>query len=151
MLGWFSLMLDASRWSAADARRRRAEFALYKTALRPLIRTADLYHVSARPDGVHWDGIEYYSPAEGRGVLYAFRGSSSDEPSHRFRLGGLPAGGRYALHFQEPGRDREESAETLTQEGVEVALATPLSSQLVFFKRLHPRDIRDASAGPNSR
>jgi hypothetical protein len=151
MLGWFSLMLDASRWSAPERAVARAEFALYKSALRPLIRSADLYHVSARPDGVHWDGIEYYSPAEGRGVLYAFRGSSSDEPSHRFRLGGLPAGSRYALHFQEPGSDREESAETLTQEGVEVALATPLTSQLVFFKRLHPRDIRDAPARQNSR
>lgn len=153
MLGWFSLMLDASRWSEAERAAATAEFALYKSALRPLIRSADLYHVSARPDGVHWDGIEYYSPAEGRGVLYAFRGSSSEEPSHRFRLGGLPAGSRYALHFQDPGTDadREESAETLTQEGVEVALATPLSSQLVFFKRLHPRDIRDAPAGENSR
>jgi len=55
----------------------------------PLIRSADLYHVSARPDAVRWDGFEYYSPALRRGVLYAFRGSAPDQPAHRFRLRGL--------------------------------------------------------------
>src|SRR2546430_7523207 len=42
--------------------------------------------VPLRPDGVQWDGIEYYSARLGRGVLYAFRGSAPDEPTHRFHL-----------------------------------------------------------------
>ena len=61
MLGWFSLMLDASQWTAQQRVAAQREFALYKKALRPLIREADLYHVADRPDGVHWDGMEYYS------------------------------------------------------------------------------------------
>jgi len=106
--------------------------------------------VSARPDGVHWDGIEYYSKREGRGVLYAFRGSAPGETSHRFRLAGLAVGKRYRLRFEDEGARtlRTESGEALMQEGVEVHLATPLSAEIVSFKRLHPRDIERPSGAP---
>jgi hypothetical protein len=138
MLGWFSLMLDTRRWTAAQRADARVQFALYASALRPLIRSADLYHLSERPDGVHWDGFEYVSPAMHRGVLYAFRGSAPDEPAHRFRLAGLDTGARYALIFQDRGPDsrREESGRALMRQGVEVALPIPLSSELVFFQEL---------------
>ena len=138
MLGWFSLMLDSRRWSAEQRAEARMQFALYRSKLRPLIRSADLYHVSTRPDGVHWDGLEYVSPALRRGVLYAFRGSAPDEPAHRFRLAGLDAGARYLLTFQDrgPASRRVASGATLMQRGVEVALPAPLSSELVFFEQL---------------
>lgn len=137
MLGWFSLMQDSSRWSAEQREAAHAEFALYKSALRPLIRDADLYHVSHRPDGVHWDGIEYYSANRRRGVLYAFRGSTPDEPSHRFRLVGLEPGRRYKLSFHDRGLtlNRFVSGRVLMHEGVEVSLPAPLSSELVFITR----------------
>jgi alpha-galactosidase len=137
MLGWFSLMLDASLWTRQQREAAQREFALYKSSLRPLIREADLYHVSERPDGAHWDGIEYYSSRLRRGVLYAFRGSSSDLPMHRFRLLGLNRGSRYKLSFQDnPAADREFSGEALMQMGVDVRLALPLSSDLIFFKEV---------------
>lgn len=135
MLGWFSLMLDTHRWTQEQRADAHGQFALYRTALRPLIRDADLYHVSARPDGVHWDGIEYYSSRRGRGVLYAFRGSTPDERAHRFRLAGLAPNGRYDLRFHDRGTDRVETGRTLMQQGVEVTLPVPLSSELVFFQR----------------
>jgi len=135
MLGWFSLMLDTRRWSAQQRAEARAQFALYRTALRPLIRAADLYHLSERPDGVHWDGVEYYAPRLGRGVLYAFRGSAPGEPMQRFRLAGLGAGKRYALHFQDRGVGSVLSGRFLMQHGVAVTLPVPLSSELVFFEQ----------------
>jgi alpha-galactosidase len=142
MLGWFSLMLDTSRWSARQRADARVQFALYKSALRPLIRAADLYHVSQRPDGVHWDGIEYYSARLGRGVLYAFRGSAPDQPARHFRLRGLTPGRRYALKFQDQGAaaDRVQTGEVLMQQGVAVTLKWPLSSELVFFEQVHSGD-----------
>ena len=143
MLGWFSLMLDARRWTAEQRADARAQFALYRAALRPLIRDADLYHVSERPDGVHWDGIEYYSPRLRRGVLYAFRGSAPDEPGHRFRLAGLVPGGRYEVRFQDRGTSHIESGRALMQRGLTVLLPAPLSSELVFFER---RDSRHGAA-----
>jgi hypothetical protein len=138
MLGWFSLMVDTSRWSAGERAEAGVQFALYKSALRPLIRTADLYHVSPRPDGVHWDGIEYYSAALGRGVLYVFRGSVPDEPVHRFRLSGLSPHSRYALRFQDQSgaQTGTQSGDELMQQGVSVTLPSPLTSELVFFRNL---------------
>jgi hypothetical protein len=137
MLGWFSLMLDANQWSAQQREAAQREFGLYKSMLRPLIREADVYHVADRPDGVHWDGIEYYSARMGRGVLYAFRGSASDLPAHRFRLAGLNRGSRYRLMFQDnPAANRELTGESLMQMGVDVGLALPLSSDLVFIEEV---------------
>jgi len=142
MLGWFSLMLDTSRWSPRQRADARVQFALYQSALRPLIRAADLYHVSQRPDGVQWDGIEYYSARLGRGVLYAFRGSAPDQPAHRFRLRGLTPRSRYALKFQDQGAaaDRVQTGEVLMQQGVAVTLKWPLSSELLFFEKVHSGD-----------
>ncbi len=133
MMGWFSLMLDTGRWSAAERVAAQSEFALYKSALRPLIRSADLYHVGARPDGVHWDGIEYYSAAQRRGVLFAFRGSGGREPSHRFRLAGLDPARNYRLAFHDRGTEIVLSGERLARDGIEVALSEPLASELVFI------------------
>jgi hypothetical protein len=137
MLGWFSLMLDASQWTREQREAAQREFALYKSRLRPLIRDADVYHVADRPDGVHWDGMEYYSTRLRRGVLYAFRGNASDLPTHRFRLSGLKPAGRYRLNFQDnPAANRQLTGESLMQMGVDVGLALPLSSDLIFFEEL---------------
>ena len=137
MLGWFSLMLDASQWTAQQRQAAQREFALYKKALRPLIREADLYHVANRPDGVHWDGMEYYSPRTRRGVLYAFRGSAADRPTHQFRLAGLKSSAHYRLTFEDnPAADREATGESLMYRGVDVRLALPLSSDLIFFEEV---------------
>jgi alpha-galactosidase len=137
MLGWFSLMLDASQWTREQREAAQREFALYKSRLRPLIREADVYHVANRPDGAHWDGMEYYSARLRRGVLYAFRGSTSDVPTHRFRLSGLKRASHYRLQFQDnPAANRELTGESLMQMGVDVGLALPLSSDLIFFEEV---------------
>ena len=136
MLGWFSLMQDTSLWSPAQRTEARRQFALYKSALRPLIREADLYHIAERPDGVHWDGVEYYSARLRRGVLYAFRGAVPDEPTHRFRLHGLKAASRYRLRFEDAHADLVLAGRSLMREGVPVTLALPLSSELVFLEEV---------------
>jgi alpha-galactosidase len=135
MLGWFSLMLDANEWTAEQRNAAQQEFTLYKTELRPLIREADLYHVAPRPDGVHWDGIEYYSAKLRRGVLYAFRGSA-DQRRHRFPLLGLKPSGHYRIRFQDQASARIQTGEALMQAGVDVALPLPLSSALIFIEEI---------------
>jgi hypothetical protein len=138
MLGWFSLMQDAGQWTAKQRAEARTQFSLYKSALRPLIREADVYHVSARPDGVNWDGIEYFSPRLRRGVLYAFRGTVPDQPVHRFPLFGLNAERRYRITFQDAGAPatRVVSGRALLQDGVAVTTALPLASELVFLEEV---------------
>jgi len=133
MMGWTTIMLDTTVWSAEQHDAARNAIELYKLQLRPLIRDARLYHVSDRPDGVHWDGVEYYDPARKAGVLYAFRGSVGDEEQHRFVLAGLDAKANYKMHFEDgSSRDRDVTGSVLMSEGLEVHLKDPLSSELVF-------------------
>ena len=135
MMGWVTIMLDTTVWTAEQHEAAQQAIVLYKQKLRPLIRDAQLYHVSARPDGVHWDGMEYWDPARGAGVVFAFRGSIADEEGHRFVLMGLDAAKRYKLHFEDgTSPDREATGSELMGQGLAVQLRTPLSSELVFLQ-----------------
>jgi alpha-galactosidase len=135
MMGWLTIMQDTNAWTAEQHDAARRAFALYKLRLRPLIRDAQLYHVSDRPDGVHWDGMEYWDPERGRGVVFAFHGSIAGETGHRFQLDGLDAARHYKLHFQDGSApDREATGSELMEAGLEVRLPNPLSSELVFLE-----------------
>lgn len=134
MMGWCTVMCDTTAWSPEQHDVARHQFDLYKNRLRPLIREGNIYHVSERPDGVRWDGMQYYSPRLKRGALLAFRGSN-DETSHTFHLKRLDPVRKYSLTFEDAsspaisviGRD-------LMEKGIEVALPRPNSSEIVFFE-----------------
>src|SRR6202023_2443279 len=91
---------DTTKGTPEQQQAATREFAVYKQRLRPLIRSADLYHVSERPDGVRWDGIEYFDPSSGRGAVFAFRGTT-EESEHAFVLKGLEQGATYSLSFED--------------------------------------------------
>lgn len=135
MMGWFTLMLDTNAWSEEQHSVAREEIQLYKDRLRPLIRDADLYHISARPDGVGWDAIEYFDPKLERGVLYMFRGSGRKERSYTFLLKGLQPVHLYRLHFQDQKHQRKVTGRELLTKGLEISLPVPNSSELVFIEK----------------
>ena len=134
MMGWLTLMLDTSVWTPEQHEAARQAIALYKRELRPFIRDARLYHVSPRPDGVQWDGMQYWNPKRAKGVVFAFRGSVPGESEHRFVLAGLDVSRSYHLHFQDGTTpDRTATGSDLMSEGLLVRLQNPLSSELVFL------------------
>jgi hypothetical protein len=135
MMGWVTIMLDTTSWTPEQHEAAKRAIALYKQRLRPLIRDAHLYHVSARPDGVRWDGTEYWDPPRGEGVVFAFRGSTPNETEHRFVLAGLDAAKRYVLHFEDGSApDTQATGRELMTVGLKICLPTPLSSELVFIE-----------------
>jgi alpha-galactosidase len=135
MMGWVSIMLDTTAWSTQQQDVARQAFALYKTQLRPLIRDANLYHVSDRPDGVRWDGMEYWDPGQASGVLFAFRGSIVTEGQHSFRLAGLRDDAHYHIHFEDgTSPDQVLTGRQLRLQGITVRLHEPLSSELAFVQ-----------------
>ena len=137
MLGWFTLMMDTRAWTHEQRTAAKAAIAVYKVRLRPLIRDADLFHVSSRPDGTGWDGIEYVEHDHSHGVLYAFHGSDLQQPVHIFILRGLQTDARYRLSFQDKSSgDRIVEGRVLSSSGVEVRLKNPDSSELMFFERI---------------
>lgn len=134
MMGWLTVMQDTNAWTAEQHADAKKEFALYKEKLRPFIRDADLYHISARPDGVHWDGIEYYDAKRMKGLVYAFRGSEPGDAAHTFRLFGFESDRKYRLHFEDGSSpDRIETGIDLLRKGLAVQLAVPNSSELIFI------------------
>jgi len=110
---------------------------MYKSQLRPLIREANLYHISDRPDGVHWDGMEYFSPLAHRGVVYVFHGSSQEEAEHRFLLRGLTATAKYQVHFHDHSAvDQILNGESLMTQGVTLRLPLANTSEIVYLQEL---------------
>ncbi len=137
MMGWTTIMLDTTAWSSQQHAAAKQAFALYKEKLRPLIRDAHLYHVSNRPDGVQWDGVEYWDTARKDGMVFAFRGSTKDEIEHHFLLAGLKEAALYSFHFEDGTTpDGTIIGRELMTTGLTVHLAQPLSSELVFLQEL---------------
>jgi alpha-galactosidase len=140
MMGWFSLMQDSNTWTPEQHAAAKREFALYKKEIRPLIRNANLYHVSDRPTAEHWDGIEYFDPISQRGVLFAFHGSSPDETSHTFTIKGLNAKTSYRISYQDqPSASYTAKGISLISSGVTVKSPTPNSSELVLIRQTASR------------
>ena len=136
-MGWLTIMIDTSSWSPEQHKEAQEEIALYKKKLRPLIRNANLYHISPRPDGVHWDGVEYWDPLRQHGVVYAFRGTIKGENAHSFVLKGLTESGEYLLHSQDhTGPERKLTGRELMSSGVRVHLPLENSSDLVFIEQV---------------
>jgi alpha-galactosidase len=135
MMGWLTIMTDTNAWSIEQHGEAKQEIDLYKKKLRPLIRDASLYHVSPRPDGVHWDGIQYWDPERQHGVVYAFRGTIERENTHSFVLKGLRMSGRYKVKFYDHSSvDRRLTGRELMGLGLSVTLPLQNSSELIFIE-----------------
>ena len=134
MMGWLTIMINTSSWSAEQHTEAAKEIDLYKKELRPLIRDADLYHVSLRPDGIRWDGIEYWDARRERGVLYAFHGTVAEEKMHRYELKGLQPSSHYRLrYYDHSSPDRTVTGRELMGKGVEVKLPLPNTSEIILI------------------
>ncbi|HEV7122702.1 MAG TPA: glycoside hydrolase family 36 protein [Rhodanobacter sp.] len=132
MMGWVTVMIDTNSWSRRQHVAAAREIAFYKSTLRPLIRSADLYHVGPRPDGKGWDGTEYFDAGRDTGVLYAFHGSVAAPGVYSFRLRGLHGDGRYRLHFRDGSSpDRVTDGRELMETGLGLSLPLANSSELV--------------------
>jgi hypothetical protein len=135
MMGWFTLMLDTTGWSREQHDAALEELRVYKSILRPLIRSADLYHVGPRADGQGFDGIEYFDGTSDKGVLYAFHGADENVKKYTFRLQGLQPEGRYRIRYHDhSAADFSAGGGELMHGGVGVSLPIPNSSELVFIE-----------------
>ncbi|MHB9008154.1 MAG: hypothetical protein ACYDC1_14605, partial [Limisphaerales bacterium] len=121
-------------WTATHKSAIQRAVKTYKTWLRPLIRSANLYHIFPRPDDRGWDGIEYFDPATGRGAIYVFR-PNSPAPSQTVRLKGLDPRASYWL-WSEDGSipTQEQPGEALMRTGLTMRLAATNSSDIIFLQ-----------------
>jgi hypothetical protein len=132
MMGWCTIMMDMAQWTPEQRIAGKREFECYKTRLRPLIASANMYYVLPRPDGKVWDGVQYVDPGTGRGVLFAFR-PDSDVSSQTVVFKGLKPGTTYVMEAMDGSAKGTYTGEQLMKTGLTVDLPEKNSSDLVFF------------------
>lgn len=64
---------DTPRWTEAQRCSAQRSVKIYKEWIRPMLQDVKVQHILPRPDGIHWDGLFYWSPPLRRGTLYIFR------------------------------------------------------------------------------
>ena len=127
---WF---LDPAAWTNAQQEDVRKAVATYKTRIRPLVRNANLYHILPRPDGKHWDGIQYYDPATRKGVVYLFKPAESTD-TLRIPLRGVAPALRYRVTFEDGSNPAQEKTGAELRQGLDVTLTGSPRSELVFIE-----------------
>jgi hypothetical protein len=132
-------------WSASQRALVKEALATYKTWLRPLIRTANLYHIFPRPDDKVWDGIEYYDPAAKKGAVYVFRPDSPAD-AQVVRLKGLETKTDYWLWCEDGAiSPLRLTGDDLIQTGLTVRLPQRFSSDILFIQEAslgRPEDLQ---------
>lgn len=104
----------------------------YKEKLRPLIRHANLYHIFPRPDERSRDGIQYYDPTTGKGVVYIFQPTEDDKKP--VKLKGLNPSTKYLLEFEDQSNSPVVlTGKVLMNNGIMVNLQGAEISELMFI------------------
>jgi hypothetical protein len=121
-------------WTQDEKNAVKACVNTYKTRIRPLVRQADLYHILPRPEGRNWDGIEYYDPIAGKGVVFLFK-PSSEITTQLIQFRGLDEKQMYRLNFEDGTHPScVKSATELMGPGLQLTLPGEETSELVFLE-----------------
>ncbi|MEK7405609.1 MAG: alpha-galactosidase [Acidobacteriota bacterium] len=133
MMGYWSLSADTTRWPGEKVEACKKDIAAYKR-IRSILRDGNVYHILPRPDGWHWDGMEYFDPVTGRGVVFVFRPDSPDR-SHTLYLRGLDARASYRVTFEDTPEAFTRTGESLMGEGLRVNLDGRYTSAIAYLNR----------------
>ena len=122
-------------WTAEQKQAVKKAVATYKEKIRPLVRSANLYHIFPRPDDIVWDGIEYYDPATQRGVVFIFKPKSKVD-SQIVKLKGLDPKTNYKLTFEDGTNPAVTlSGAALMNTGIKITLPGEWTSELMFIEK----------------
>lgn len=136
MMGWCSIMLNTHQWNEKQKAAAKHEFDLYKNRLRPLIANGNIYHVMPRPRDDGWDGIQYFDPQTGNGVLFAFRSGSADPSEFAVKLRGLDPQKAYVLAPEDGSvKAGSYSGKQLMTQGLVLSIPEREGSDLIFIQQ----------------
>jgi hypothetical protein len=148
------------KWSASQKLLIRQAVETYKTRIRPLVRSANLYHILPRPDDKVWDGIEYFDPVSRKGAISIFR-PGNPESRQVVRLKGLDSKAKYWLWCEDGSiQPHQASGEDLMRTGLAIVLPQPFCSDIIFLQDaatgkpenlIEPGEFKLISAEPKGR
>jgi len=139
---WRSAMMSAwqidpthtASWSPEDIAGARRATEIYKSWIRPILADVEVHHILPRPDGLHWDGMFYWSPSLKRGTLYIFR-PNNDQIAQRIRLKGLEPRARYRLRSEDGAlAEQTREGQDLMSAGLLLKLPEKFSSDLIYVE-----------------
>lgn len=111
---------------------------LYCEKIRPLVRNGSLYHVLPRPDGIHWDGVQYADPNAETGLFgacFLFKPSEAAGDSVTVRLRGLNPDAVYRVECEDQTMPAfEAKGAVLMETGVTVTLKG-VGSEILWISR----------------
>lgn len=111
---------------------------LHNEKIKHLIRHANLYHILPRPDGIHWDGMQYgmVEVPENRicGASFIFKPSDQDGTRKRIPVRGLNPEITYSVEFYEHKEQNfVATGRELMENGFEIEINEVCGSDIVFF------------------
>lgn len=111
---------------------------MYNEKIKPLVRTADLYHLLPRPDGTNWDGIQYVdkdSENEIKGCVFLFKPTDSEGDTKNIVLRGLDENAMYTLEFEDRAEQNVTmSGADLMTTGIDVTISEDMGSDILWIK-----------------
>jgi len=129
-------MLGSILTWAVDNPVYRQHIALYKARQRPILRGCNVYHILPMPDGVNWDGLQFYNPELDRGSVFLFKPSDKavDGDAKVITLKGLNRKATYSLEFEDRiGLSCSKTGAQLMDEGIRVSGMTGDSASEVIW------------------
>ena len=110
---------------------------LYNTVMKPLIKYGDLYHILPRPDGIHWDGLEYIdadSENEIKGMVLLWKPTDTEGVEKTVYLRGLDEKTIYNLKFEDrPEQNCTKTGAELMKKGLTVRIEGQSGSEMIWI------------------
>jgi hypothetical protein len=140
---WRSAMMSAwqidpthtANWSPEEVAGAQRATGIYKSWIRPMLKDVEVHHILPRPDGLHWDGMFYWSPSLKHGTLYIFR-PNNDQATQSVRLKGLAPETQYRLRSEDSSvPEGVRSGKELMSHGLKIKLPSKYSSDLIYVEQ----------------
>jgi alpha-galactosidase len=133
MMGHLGFSGHIERWSEEQRRVATERIALYKR-IRPIIRNADVFHLTPQVNAATPRSVEaalYLEPATRKALLFVFHGGASTLTT-TLKLRGLPPDGKYRLRMPPAfGPEQVLAGKDLVENGLPVRFPHPGASAII--------------------
>lgn len=118
-------------------------YAIYNAKQRDIIRNCNVYHILPSPDGVNWDGLEYYNDNIGMGSIMLFRPGNAGKTEDIVYPQGLRADAVYEVTFEDNSSlNVTKTGAELMENGIKVIMDREYDSEVIWLKDISKDDTK---------
>jgi hypothetical protein len=136
--GLMGSMMVSSRERELDDQEEavgRETWNLYQTKQRAILRGCDVYHILPFPDGVNWDGMQFFNTEINKGSVLLFKPSETAPDTKIIKLKGLDRQAIYTLTFQDrKEQNTKKTGAELMDKGIEAkGMSGNFASEIIWI------------------